>query len=159
MKRKIVIGIFVGILLLGVAFANLDTISNIIKEDKTLKSNLATNQKDWIKQNINDASWEGNIEVVDDNLYRMNFCYEYDDREICDKYVLIADYAKESLYCFSYNETDESECLVWNNVPLKDMLDERYLKVADDVMSRVYRTYNNPVPTDKDVGKKTIDYS
>lgn len=102
----------------------------------------------------------------------------------CSNIMLIRDYESESKYCLVQNnscdmwclEFDEGncvkttpehkkgsecawykhECTTWANTPLKDMLEQRYVEKADEVLARVYRNHNKETPISVDVGNKTI---
>lgn len=166
MRRKTIIGIFALLILTGFTIAE---VSNIIippKEDEIFNSNLSTTIKTWLNANNIKSYWTGNLYITNgQETYKQEFCYIYKDKSNCEILGLIIEYSKESLYCFEYKclkiiDKDcvlySDECLTYSNMLLKDLLQERYIEKADEVLLRLYKKENRATVTTIDTGNKTI---
>jgi len=126
MKRKIILGIIAGILLVSLVFAGLsvsdklsdrnDKIREDPKQDTIINSDLSQTIDIWVKNNVNDRTWEEDLPSINENnTFFGIYSYNYSGIVMPVKYVLIKDY--ESLrYCTNYQEGDcieyYEECII-----------------------------------------------
>ncbi len=181
MKTKIMITILIlGLMTVGVIGANiLDSLDN------NFDSTLDSTKKTWLRNNLDNVRYEGDLEETNANAYKMKFCYGLNQTRPCSKLTLIRNYEDEKRYCNENNNTciewcdewngDEciygtfekgdkkdcidydTGCIDWQNKSLTTLLEEKYVEKADEVLLRVYNQHNKPTPTIAGKGNITIN--
>lgn len=157
MKTKIILSFVLGILLIGLAIADLTI--GITPRDETLDTKLDRAVKERLDNEFRDIHWNRSVIFVDNGKEAFGTLqwewYNGTDWISQQKTLnLWVDYNSESWVC---DNDYEGLCLEGHNIPVETFLKDRMVKASDKFFMKTYKRLPDvAVRDEEDVGEKDI---
>jgi hypothetical protein len=157
MKTKILIGIIIMTLLVGVVIGSAsDNLLNITPKDETLTVDFPAQVRTTLKSKITETYWKTDL-ITSGNKVEGYFCIKEIGKELfCPHFQLVSNYETESMreeYCKEMNEA--GVCI---KVPtIEEFIKLKQTEIAQNYLQMKYNQYTkDTTQTTVNFGKKTV---
>ena len=162
MKRKMMIGLIAGLLLISLTTAGILS-GSLTPRDTELVSELPTEVQNRLDDDFRNSKWDNDVTFVDDNkkaygllLYEHWNGTDWNDRSI--NRVLWTNYDVEAKYCKTQNKDFDWKCDEYAWITEEDFLDIKMRQARDKYFLKTYKRLPDVIDREViDVGEKTFN--